>query len=94
MFGEPLTAADSWKSVSGNALFSFMTDGFWNFEKRTATGMGSTLKKRNTLVGIIHWHSFPHKLSSGRIVFNRNLIDFIKFTTYHKTANRISKRFG
>ena len=77
MFGNLATAADSWKSASGNALFSFMTDGFWNFQKRRANKWGSTLTKRkqqeNTLVTMIHWHSFPHKLA-----FNGNLIKFTR----------------
>jgi len=42
---------------------------------------GSTLKKRkpqeNTLVTIIHSHTFPHKLSSERMVFNGNLTEKI-----------------
>ena len=57
-----------------------MTDGFWNFETRTANKWGSTLKKRkrqeNTM---IHWHSIS-TFNSGRIVFYGNLIEHFKFT--------------
>ena len=76
------TAADSWKPVSGNALFSFMTDGFWNFETRTANKWGSTSKKRkrqeNTM---IHWHSISNRCRY-RCVFNYFLYGFWRTQRY------------
>lgn len=45
MFGAQ-TAADSWKSVSGNALFSFMTDGFLQLLEKNGARKGINIAEK------------------------------------------------